>query len=293
MLSRGYRLAIFLLNASLLVLVPNAQAGDVVDFLPEVQLAESLVFAADNAFVTDEDCAGFDISVEIPENLLFDINGQRRTAAESGQILFNLNCLYFLIQTSEDINSSSNIARFLDVFQGQSVTFENGIVIDGGKQSVRVSLIFGFLISIAFERSGFVDLGIFDGDPCDQLRDWAINAPTLELQWLAFIVLAGEAVTEDMAPRECTTEVSGTRSELIALTEQGDLDAAIALVADWQLELETEFGEEPTADQLEGIQAKVSEFELFILANTMRFPLLTLAASVPLSGLVGFEAELQ
>ena len=290
---RGSRFALLMITGALIALSPNAEAGDVVDFLPEVQLADSLVIAAENIFVTEQDCAGFDSSIEIPDNLLYDINGQRRSAEESGQILFNINCLFFLIQTADEVDSVSNVVRFLDVLKGQSVAFENGIVLDGGKQSMRVSLIFGFLISIAFERSGFVDLGIFEGDPCDELRDWALNAPTLELKWLGLVILAGEAVTEDMAPRECTTAVSGTRSELIALTEQGDLDAAIALIVDWQLELEAEFGEEPSADQLEAIQARTAEFKLFILANTMRFPLLTLAASIPLSSLVTFEAELQ
>ena len=53
-----------------------------------------------------------------------------------------------------------------------------------------------------------------------------------------------------------------------------------------------EFGEEPTAEDLPDMLEALDEFEILVLQNTMKFPLFTLAATVPLANLYLFEYEL-
>jgi hypothetical protein len=273
---------------------PAIQAGDVIDFLPEVQVARSITPAIEFAIVFEEDCVGVQVNQEVPNNLLFDDNGQARTFEQMGEILLQLNCSFQSLAFEDLENSSANIPLFLDAFSGNLVEFSNGLTLDGRKQTVRASLIFSHLLLFQFELGGVFDFDILGSDPCGQLRTWSKSGSSLELQFVAFLTLGSDIFSseEEGLPRQCSTAVGGTEAELIALAEAGDLDASLDLMFFWTLELQAIFGDEPTADDLPSIEAQMDRFELLILRNTMKFPFVTLAAQLPLANLYLFEHEL-
>lgn len=291
---KNQKLVIAFLILSFALAAPAILAGDVIDFLPEVQVARSLVPAFANAFVFEGACIDVQLDAEIPNNLLFDDNGQPRSFDEMGMIMLQLNCIYQSLALEDPDNALQNVPFFLEALAGNMVVFPNGTELDGTKQAVRASLLFSHLLLFQFDLTGQFEIGILGSDPCGQLREWVLSDTSLELQFVAFLTLASEIVVsdEEELPIQCSTPVAGTESELIEAAESGDLDAALELSVLWVLQLMNEFGEEPTVDDLPGMLAELDRFELFVLQNTMKFPLLTLAATVPLANLYLFEYEL-
>lgn len=285
------RLFMLFLFGLVLAVGPSTQAGEVIDFLPEVQMARSLVHLLEFGDVDEDDCISISLDEPIPSNLLYDQNGMFHSDEQIVKILTQINCIILELAELDLDNADANIPLFIDAFSGETAQFANGRILDGRKQAVRASFIFGFLLLFQFELSGLFDLGLLGSDPCAQLRDWSAVGPSLEFRFTAFFTLLVQLAISDEEQRQeqCTTIRGDLEQELIAQAEAGSVDAAVELSFLWTSQLEERFGDEPTIDELPAMQIEIDRFELLMLENTMKFPLVTLAATVPLAGLYRFE----
>ena len=298
--------AIFAASVALAVLItPQSNAGEVIDYLPEILLARSFdVYNMKALGIGDsleEVCFDDDPGPEIPEHIVINEHGLYKLELERLESIVAVGCqraffdagqlnplpilLGDSVETTVFIRDEGEISEF--------ATF-----VDGNKQSNRVRASLDWYIFFAqlreFDVQPFIMIpNLLPENPCETFRGWVLNAPTFELQWASFQILMFDQISVDGGPnvigipdRVCTSAREGTVDELRAAAEAGDLDSALALSWIW-------FGGAgnlwEARDQFEGteqakfIDAEIERIELMILENTARYPLVTLAAIYPLS----------
>jgi len=290
--------------ALLLFLVPSAQGRDIIDFLPEVQLARSFQLVSRNPVfeflqIPDElfECIEAINSFEIPDQLLTDRNGDFRSAEEVRQVAGNAACRV----ASVLLNETSPIPVLMgDRLEVSIPYFGTTTIVDGSKEPIRFATAavtqFSFFRQLRGSEQGG-DLFMGADDKCEALREWVLKGETLELRHVAFNVLMYDQTTELNGIAVCSERRVASEAELRAEAEKGELIAAVSLSVLWVLEVNSLHSNLIESDQageiLERgeIQSRIEEFELLILENTQRFPLVTQAVIEPLSRLYVIEAD--
>jgi hypothetical protein len=284
------------LLVAFLFAAPSLYAADILDRLPEVEAAKAFNFVLfwhdELASLDNIDCSGISLErEELPSHLLIDENGENRTLWEMREVLIQINCVYSQILSGQFFEAPEHLPLFLEVLAGSVVEFPNEIIIDGTKQSVRASLMANFLVLLDFELRGWFEFGLLASDACTQFREWSATADSAELQWVAFFILF-EQYRRTLSGDEfvtCTfSEGDGeTEGQLIDLAKSGDVDAAVRLAHIWRSGIDAafeEFIEGPRTKEAfeifsEEMTRRQQQFELIILRNTMRYPVLVAAAS--------------
>jgi len=307
-------LLVVLLIAGVVFVNTSASQRDIIDYLPEVQMAKShqvLGSSLGNASQDDFlECFDHVIEGAIADHLLYNENGQPYAPHEQLQIAVDAYCFAILSITADP--------SIISILEGETARVVNEdlmaegtgeLIIDGSKQSIRAAISVFAPSFLVFDLRGVEDFfGLIepildDDDPCAQLEEWVSDGPTFELKYTAFNTLRldqqlGQAIF--FGEIRCTQIIDEETDTLIAETKSRDFDAAVALSRFWTAELNTFLYTVDEDDELvvkedltlEEVQSEIERFEILIVENTQRYPLLTLAATYPLVVLYSIEAEL-
>jgi len=239
-MKRFILLATLAITVGSMLIATQAKAGDVVDFLPEVQQGQVLriffeFFArSDRAeFLTENSCLDQNSLDAIPNQLFIDDQGNTRTPEQSATVMFNSLCVALLIL--EDAMVTNHATAFTNIFKvmgGEELVLSNGLVIDGGKQPIRAALSVNTFLTFGLQNFlndfSFFQI-LFGENSCETVTDFVLNGDTAELQWLGFFILQNDHANSQF----CTSNVEGSEAELIQLAQQGSIDAALQLAVTW------------------------------------------------------------
>jgi len=285
----------------------NTEAGELIDFLPEVQFMRAMaqvVQTSDPFLEGDEGCSGNETLDQVPNSLWVDSLGNIRTSEGVSEVLAFSLCALTNAGAGEAGEAFESGASFLDPFLtilSGEVADLNGVMIDGGKEPIRVGLTFSTAVIISFLQAFGAPLDdpeFFGEDVCNTLRGFVSDGPTFELSWVGFIVL-GSAHAAGLDDPEssngpdalvCSTSIEASTDELLALAQAGNIDAAFDLAITWDRQV-GEFLESDGGTDFDAVQAKFDEFFMIALDNTGWAPLVNLALSIPFISLsVGSNA---
>ena len=289
---------LFVLFVALLFSNPAAttRAGEIIDYLPEVITARSLAVANLTVFFGILDlqrCNALPLLDELPDHLLYDENGVFHDTDTMFSIILTSQCKIFgVAQDLQEEQLSAYLADILVPIRGGQLTLPNGELIDGTKQSVRASEM-SFVYALFFSDINFpsrlssnIEFGLPEGEPCDVVKDLALHGETIELRFAAYAALSSQfrLFTDTSFLDLCSEELDLSDDELIERTKVGDIDAAISLTEriieniNAENSIDGDLEPEDALLQFQEILVKVrTELGIEILANTERFPLLTLA----------------
>jgi hypothetical protein len=267
---------------------PNGtiQAGDVIDFLPEVQAARSFeIFFL--ALISDFeiDCDTARSASELPNHLLVDNNGALRTEEESIILAAEAICLFFNFSleasdTSFDPDVLAEIRRNrLEVLRGNIATYDDGTEIDGSKQLFRMAAAYGFFGAPDSLATLLADTPI--APICQVLQETILDGETLELRFVSMLILAFE-IGDDLFRDSDDDSICGplpttSAEDLKPLVIAGDVNAAVDYASVIFADILTFIGDEPEPEELAQLEADLDRLEIEMLTNTGRLPLLTLA----------------
>jgi hypothetical protein len=292
---KKYKLTLIgsLLLAALFVL--NASAGEMLNWLPEVQYARSLAQLSSAGRrlpnPTTEQC-----KVILPEigdlesNLLIDRNGKIRTQEEIDHVVLQLECLSERLRTvSLQLSDQQALQLFIDVVAGKPVQLTDSLILDGTKQPLRVLFSYDLPLIFIFDAVYGNSHSILADDPCGTFKGLTVDGATIELQMGAFISLAADiiiAVRDHKSSGLCSPVLANEKLDaLIAKARAGDLDSALNLAFQWSQQIEKLFDGGATPEE---IKDQISGYETLILENTVKSPFLTMAASFQLYVLNGY-----
>ncbi len=267
--------------------------GDLIDHLPEIQMARAIAEAV--AFQNLESqnplddpeiaeiCATEPTLEDIPNQLWLNNMGQLRTADEVRRVLILTQCSFVFLEGNQEEQDSSFL---LGLLGGQDKTLGENIIIPGSKQPVRVVLAFSTFITMFFELV-FSSLPEIENDqillgeaPCETLSSLAVEGKSLELRWAAFMALVFDRVSIEAGEFSiCGAPSEASNDELLAHAQQGNLDAAVELAFNWLSEVSD--SDSNVNIRPEEAQAVIERHELFIL-NQFGQSLATMAAVVPI-----------
>lgn len=178
-----------------------AHAGELIDHLPEVQMARAIAEAVafqdqelqdplDDPEIS-EICAMAPTLADIPDQLWLDAMGEIRTPDEVRRVLIFTQCAFASLEGNREEQDGSFV---LGLLGGRDKTLGEGIIIPGSKEPVRVVLAFPTFITMFFELvfsslPGFEGGPILGEAPCERLRSLAVEGESLELRWAAFMTL--------------------------------------------------------------------------------------------------------
>ncbi len=275
----------------------NTQAGEIIDFLPEVQFMRSMAQVVQNSdpfLENDAICAGDETLDQVPNSLWVDDRGNLRSQEDVAEVLQFAQCALVLSgagEANEEFDSGASFLEpFISIVSGEIADL-NGISVDGSKEPLRVGLTFSTAVVISFLQAfgaPLEDPEFFGEDACSTLRGFISDGPTFEIGWVAFLVLASGHVASIEDPELvqetglliCSTPQEGSIDELIAQAQAGNIDATFDLAFAWDREVD-EFLNSEAASNPVAIQAKFEEFLMIALDNTGWAPLVNLALSIP------------
>jgi hypothetical protein len=272
-----------------------SHAGDVIDFLPEVETARSfsavlipIVTLPFTIFPHPSVCIDENLPTEIPNHLLYDSNGVFNSFEEILFVLRNINCRFLAAGGEVAIIPEAEILlNYFLALRGENIELSNGNILEGEKQSVRAaSIIFGGSLLTAVLQAG--ELSIIeesDQSPCDFLHEQISHGKTIELRFASLFALLGDllANSEGMGIG-CIHELDASDEELVELVQMGNVEAAVNLADRWSDLVDRETGVTSASFDVHSLEetqallnAKLAELGIEILQSTERFPLLTLA----------------
>ena len=289
---------LFVLFAALLFSNPAAttHAGEIIDYLPEIQTARSFGWAFGAAILNsgrfgscDQDSA----QREIPDHILYDDNGVVHSATDIADILVSISCLYR--PTFEIPFPSREIFAqlLLDVIRGNDVTIYNGNIVDGRKQSVRVETI--IRMHDRFLTEVFVaDSRVWtstQAEACQFVIDATSLENTIELQFAAYFALSS---IMDSAQRLrlgsiCHEVRSESDEELLAAAQNGDLEAGINLARRNISSITEQLEEEDPSAFFEDLAVQLNTIGLQVLENTAVHPIASMSLASGAYSLYLFE----
>jgi len=280
----------------------TSRAGDVIDFLPEVQTARSFSAVVPPGltfqfavFPDSRTCLQNNWPSDIPNHLLYDDNGRFHTIDEILLIVANIRCLFQVADGEANVvGDGFSILYSLESLKGEVVELSNGNILDGTKQSIRA-------VSIWAAAAGLTSV-LLDGDNatslftdeaiggCELLERLVLEGETIELRFATLFVLFGDIalqIEEDFGGR-CLSERTESTEALVELTKSGEIEAAANLTyrllnevaAQFDADLE-QYGDEAELEELQAVvDTTLTELGIEILENTERFPLLTMAVAL-------------
>lgn len=253
----------------------QARAGEVIDHLPEVQLARGVAqFFQIQAFLDDVSgiCDDLAFQEALPANLWLDDRGLIRSVDEVQRVLLHAVCSLQRVEPSDAFLSDASEAQLLlDVLSGRDVEVAEGVFIEGSKQPVRDAIAFPVAMALFFEmffHDLFDEPGPFLGEsPCETLRSFVATGPTIELQWAAFLAMMADLsfAFEEGTETICTPVVEGDEAALLDLAIHGDLDAALNLAFRWDAQLDSLLNVESV--DTAAVAEKLTGFELLALKH--------------------------
>ncbi|MBI1729821.1 hypothetical protein HYR53_04300 [Candidatus Acetothermia bacterium] len=276
-----------LLLAALFAL--NASAGEMLNWLPEVQYARSLAQLSSAGFrlhnPTSDQC-----KVILPEirdlesNLLIDRNGKIRIQDEIDHVVLQIECLFERVRDLNlDLSEQQVLQLITDVLSGKPFQLTDSLILDGAKQSIRVVFSHDLPLIFIFDALRPDSKHIFGNDPCGTIKSFTATGATFELQMGAFISLFADlsiASHDGKSSGLCLPLLANQKIEtLIAKAKAGDLDSAVNLAFQWGEQNQKLIGEGATPAE---IKNQISGYETLILENTVKSPFLTMAASFQL-----------
>jgi len=279
----------------------TSRAGDVIDYLPEVQTARSVSAVAILSLTLfgfdPDDCDQLpllELQNNISDHLLYDENGKFFDVSEIRQNVTGLICLSTTQIRPPTFSEEEAADIYFEIIQGNVVELPSGRLLDGAKQSLRaysaylVTNIFGFSLLPDFPIQAQLPSEL--SDPCEAVRDIALNGSTLDIRFAAILALMNNLVQSDENGNlgSCTPPMDASESELVERAKAGDLEAAVNLsvLIREQIQAEADALEEANADLSDDelimltdslVDKLLSELGLDILENTERFDLLALA----------------
>jgi len=283
------------------LLGPTIYAGEVIDHLPEVQLARSITqylavqSLLDNGF--EGICANAPGIEDVPDHLWLDELGNIRSTEAVQDVLLSTLCAFEGIEPSAEVFDvyDNEFEFFIDILSGKDVEVANGVFVFGSKQPVRAALTFPFAISLFFELF-LGDLSnepspVLGENPCQTLRTFASEGPSLEIRWSAFLTLAVDLSldAEDPSEATCTTLNDQEPDVLLQQAQRGDLNAALQLAYNWDNEISSVVDADEVDPSL--VDAQIERFQLIAL-NHFGEGFVGLAVTIPLISLMEGNAAL-
>lgn len=260
------------------------RAGELIDHLPEVQLARSW---AQWARLGEFSCQGDERLDDVPRTLWVDRNGQLRSDDEVARILVETICALHLagpLQPSQ-IAGLSDLEPLFELLRGR--TLADGAVADGGRDPIRTALTIQttFIMVFVLAQSLHGDDGATAPAACNQLRAFVHEGETLELRWVGFIALLSDydAARSGLDLLRCEEPTQGDEADLWTRARSGELAAALQLSLQWDAEVRAFFTPDEPIDENERGR-RIHELELQILRVTQAAPLLAMATMIPLIG---------
>jgi len=242
-------------------------------------------------------CEDFETSDElIPQHLLYDENGDPFFRDEVGVHTRNANChmINGLNQVSREyeLEADEIIEIIIGTINGERFEFDNGVVFDGTKQAMRVSLL-GLFTIFAYIELDLLEpirpIGLFGEDPCETFINYIKDAQSLELSFYSLLIVVNEHLFSRESDRQnhCTPNlIIRPIDELIERAKLGETEAAIALAIAWI----DEVGDTLFIDALDR-NRQLEKFRILVLENTIKYPLLTTTAIWPLFSLYVFDFD--
>lgn len=287
----------FILLSFMLVFLWNmgaARGGEVLDQLPEVQLARAIVITSELEGLSEEElatiCNAQVGDVRDVENLWFDEHGISRSLAEVREILLEISCLLerSLPSFSLDDEGNANTESLFELVSGNAIKTTDGQVIDGSRQVIRTAVAFPmaitFILELVLGDAFGIPTPLLGDAPCEQLSAHVFSGKTLEVRWAAFVALASDLIihlTDGNPQAICSSQRDESLDSLLEQSRRGDLEATLNLTFLWNQAVESAFEQSDDSS----IERKLDE-TLLLFIKHFGEPLVTLAATVPLINLM-------
>ncbi len=270
----------------------RARAGELLDYLPEVQFARAMVQIVETQDVfldgAEGVCTGEESLDQVPYKLWVDAAGNLRSPEAVAGVLQTAQCALSNVSPQDvepDAFGPSVLAPFLSLLRGEVVTVGDA-TIDGGKEPLRVGLSFSVAFLISVLQAFGVPLDspeLLGEDACAALRGFATEGETFELRWVGFLNLLvqfdPDANADEDAPA-CVDSTPDAEANLLARARGGDVDAAVQLAYLWDQQV-GDFQEGPLGSDEAAVQAEIDALLLVVLEHTGAAPLVSLAATIP------------
>lgn len=295
---RNLKSCFILLAFTLLCSMGVVQGGEILDQLPEVQLARAIVITAELEELSAEElaaiCDAQAGNAQDVENLWFDEHGTSRSLVEVREILLEISCLLerSLPVFSLDDEGNAHTEALFELVSGNAITATDGQVIDGGRHAIRTAVAFPVAVTFVLElflgNAFGIPTPLLGDTPCEELSAHVFSGKTLELRWAAFLVLEIDLLTHlvDGNPQAiCSSQRDEPLDSLLEQSRRGDLEAALNLTFLWNQAVKSAF-EQPD----DSVIKRELDETLLLFIKHFGEPLVTLAATVSLISLMAGQS---